>query len=228
MFIRLHAVRDALIHVTSRSRDCPTIVRMSDEWILALTGSVWLFPVLFALTVGDAFLVVLPSEIVVAALAALWASTGSPSLAGIIVVAGLAAVVGDSACYAIGRRIGTDRWRWQRQPRVARALRRAESLMRDRAAFLVFTARYIPYARIAVNLTAGSTGYPYRRFLPLSAIAGLTWALYHSLFGAFLGMWLSEQPLLAIAITVASAMTAGFTVDLVMRSLTRRRARRVF
>ena len=228
MFTRVHAVHDALIHVTSRSRDCPTIVPMSDEWMLALTGSVWLLPVLFALTVGDAFLVVLPSEIVVAALAALWASTGSPSLAGIVVVAAIAAVVGDSVCYAIGREIGTDRWRWQRQPRVARALRRAESLMRDRAAFLLFTARYIPYARIAVNLTAGSTGYPYRRFLPLSALAGLTWALYHSLFGALFGMWLSEQPLIAIAITVAGAMTVGFAVDLVMRRLTRPRARRVF
>jgi membrane-associated protein len=199
---------------------------MSEDWVLALTGSVWLFPALFALTVGDAFLVVLPSEIAVAALAALWASTGSPSLAGIIVVAAIAAVVGDSICYAIGRNIGTDRWRWQRQPRVARALRRAESLMRDRAAFLVFTARYIPYARIAVNLTAGSTGYPYRRFLPLSSVAGVTWALYHSLVGAFFGMWLSEQPILAIAITVAGAMTIGFIVDFVMRRLARPRTRR--
>lgn len=195
---------------------------MADDWLLALAESVWLLPALFVLTVADAFLVVLPSEIAVAALASLWAASGSPSLLAVILVAATAAVVGDSACYVIGRFVGTDRWRWQRGPRMSKALHRVHGTFRRRAAVLVFTARYVPYARIAVNLTAGSTHYPYRWYLPLSVAAGTTWALYHGLVGAFFGMWFREHPVLAVAITIIGAIALGLTVDFLLGRIRRR------
>ena len=45
--------------------------------MLDLASSPWLYPLVFALVVGDAFLVVLPSETVVVALGALAGATGS-------------------------------------------------------------------------------------------------------------------------------------------------------
>ncbi len=89
------------------------------------------FPALFALVVGDAFLVVLPSETAVVALGALWATTGAPPAARIVPLAAAAgAVVGDGLCYLIGRRVGLDRWRWQREGRIGR---RDRPGARDRA-----------------------------------------------------------------------------------------------
>lgn len=194
-----------------------------EAWIAALVGSPWLFPVVFALVVGDAFLVVLPSETVVVALGALAGATGSPLLAMLIPVAALGAVVGDSLCYWIGRRIGSDRWAWQRRGRVGAALVRARKTVLSRPAVLIFTARYIPFARIAVNLSAGAAGLPYRRYLPLSAAAGTGWALYNTGIGLLFGTAMSDQPVLAVVISVLVAIALGVTIDLAVNRFSRSR-----
>ena len=199
---------------------------MDDSWLTVLALSPWLLPALFLLVVGDAFLVVLPSETVVVALAALAGATGSPPLAPIVVVAAAGAIVGDALCFAIGRRAGTDRWRWQRMRPVRSAIDRARRAVLTRPAVLIFTARYVPFARIAVNLTAGASGLPLRRFLPLSAAAGIAWALYNTVVGAFFGAVLAELPVLAVAISVVVAIALGLAIDaLVARALRRREGR---
>lgn len=188
---------------------------------MQLASSPWLLPALLALVIGDAFLVVLPSETVVVALAALSGATGTPSLALVVPVAALGAVVGDSLCFAIGRAVGHDRWKWQRGPRIAAAIARARVAVLDRPAVLIFTARYIPFARIAVNLSAGATGMDYRRFLPLSIAAGTGWALYNTAIGLFFGRLLSATPLLAILVSVVVAVSLGLVVDLIARRRSR-------
>jgi membrane-associated protein len=195
-----------------------------EAWIAALTDSPWLYPLVFALVVGDAFLVVLPSETVVVALGALAAATGSPPLALLIPVAALGAIIGDSLCYLIGRRIGSDRWAWQRRGRVGAALVRARKTVLRRPAVLIFTARYIPFARIAVNLSAGAARLPYGRFLPLSAAAGLGWALYNTGVGVLFGTALRDQPVLAVGISVLVAIALGVTVDLAVNRWARSRS----
>ncbi|MBN9606880.1 MAG: DedA family protein [Actinomycetales bacterium] len=195
------------------------------EWFLRFAASPWILPLVFALVVGDAFLVVLPSETVVVALGALALSTGRPEVALLIPVAALGAVTGDSLVFALGRRLGLERFAWQRRPRVAAAIGRVRATVLSRTAVLVFTARYIPFARIAVNLTAGASGLRYRRFLPLSALAGLGWALYNVGIGAAFGALLRDQPLLAVLVSVVVAIGLGLAVDALTRSLSRRRAR---
>jgi len=185
--------------------------------MLALAGSPWLFPALFALVVGDAFLVVLPSETVVVALAAMSGATGTPSLLLLIPVAAAGAIVGDSLCFLIGRAVGHDRWGWQSRGRLGAAITKARQTVLDRPAVLIFTARYIPFARIAVNLSAGAAGMAYRRYLPLSAAAGAGWAIYNSVIGLFFGRLLSSTPLLAIVISVVVAIALGVVVDLIAR-----------
>ena len=196
---------------------------MDDAWITALAESPWLVPALFALVVCDAFLVVLPSETAVVALGALWATTGAPPLVAILPAAALGAVIGDGLCYLIGRRIGIDRWRWQREGRVAVALDRVRSTVHQRTAVLVFTARYVPFARIAVNLAAGAGRVPLRRYLPLSAAAGTAWACYNVAIGALVGSVLRENPLLAVAISVPIAIVLGLSFDRVVAGLDARR-----
>ena len=192
---------------------------MDEAWIDGVAASPWLVPALFALVVGDAFLVVLPSETAVVALGALAASTGSPSWWLIIPVAALGAVVGDTLCYFIGRTVGLDRWRWQGEGRVGTAILRVRRAVHQRTAVLVFTARYVPFARIAVNLAAGAGRVPLRRYLPLSAAAGLAWACYNVTIGAVIGSAFTENPMLGVALSIPVAILLGLLVD---RLITRR------
>jgi membrane protein DedA with SNARE-associated domain len=196
-----------------------------DALFAGLSASPWLFPAVFALVVGDAFLVVLPSETVVVALAALAGATGAPSLWMLVPVAAIGAVVGDSLCYLIGRRVGIDRWAWQRRSRVAEALARTRATVLKRPAVLIFTARYIPFARIAVNLSAGASGLPWSRFLPLSIAAGTGWALYNCGVGLLFGAALPREPVLAVALSVLVAITLGVLIDLTVNRITALRSR---
>jgi len=183
----------------------------------SLAASPWLLPALFALVVGDAFLVILPSETLVVALGALAATTGHPNPLLVVPVAAVGAVVGDLACYAIGRAGGLDRWAWQRRPRVAAAIERVRRTVGRRTAVLVFTARYVPFARIAVNLAAGAVRIPLGRYLPLSAAAGLAWAVFNTAMGAVVGSAFAEQPLLALVVSIPVAIVAGLGVDALVR-----------
>lgn len=189
-----------------------------EEWMLAVASSPWVYPVTAVLIVADAFLVVVPSETVVVALGALALSTGTPSVWVLVPVAAASAILGDSLCFVIGRRIGTA---WIRHTRLARAVEFAKATLDRRAASVILTARYVPFARIAVNLTAGATGFSYRRFLPLSAIAGLGWALFNVFVGASFGALFPGQPLLGVVLAVVVAIGLGVLIDVIVARVSR-------
>ena len=194
-----------------------------EAWLQAAAGSWWLFPALFALIVGDAFLVVLPGETAVVALGALAAGTGQPALLPLLATAALGAFVGDQLCYLLGRAAGTERWRWMRSRPVRAALDRARRLLQARAATVILTARYIPYARIAVNLTAGATRFDYRHFCGLSAFAALCWACVNVLLGASIGRLFQGAPLVGMLVSIVVAIGCGLLVDALLGALRRRR-----
>jgi membrane-associated protein len=194
--------------------------------ILALAGSAWVYPIVFAVVVVDGFFPPFPSETVVVALGALAISTGAPNLVWLIAVVTAGAVLGDSIAYLIGRRIGLTRFGWQRRPGPARIAAQARAALLSRPASLMLTARYIPVGRVAVNMTAGATGFPLRRFLPLAALGGLGWAAYSVLIGAVAGAWLRHNPLLGAVLAVAAALLLGLLVDTVVLRVVRRRADR--
>ena len=195
-------------------------------WIEQTLASPWLYAVLLALVIADAFLVILPSETLVVALGSLALSTGSPNLGLVIATATVGAIIGDNACYWIGRSLPLDRMRWLRRPRPAAAFAHAQAAIGARPASLILTARYIPFARIAVNLTAGATRFEYRRYLPLTLIAGLSWAVYNVAVGALFGAWLADNPVLAVVVSVLVAISLGLAIDWVIGRISARRARR--
>lgn len=199
---------------------------MDDSWVSALATSPWLLPAVYLFVVSDAFLVVVPSETLVVALGALWGATGNPPVWALIAVAALGAITGDALCFMIGRRAGTDRWKWQRMRPIRLAIEKASAAIRSRPAVLIFTARYVPFARIAVNLTAGASGLSARFFLPLSAAAGLAWAVYNVVIGAVFGAALAEVPVVAVIVSVVVAITLGLTIDAVASWAIRRREAR--
>ena len=194
-----------------------------DDVINALAGSPWLLAALFVLVLGDAFLVILPGETVVTAAAALGASTGTPPVLAVILVAALAAFLGDAACFLIGRRIGLDRWAWMRGRRVQSAFTWARGRLHGNTAVVVFTARFIPFARLAVNLTAGASGLSPARYLGVAAIAASAWAAYQSVVGAVVGLLVPGGPVVAVIVSIVVAIALGLAIDLLLKLRTRRR-----
>ena len=197
---------------------------VTDAWLQALAQSPWALPAMAALVVGDAFLVVIPGEAAVTTLGALAVAEGSPPLAAVIVVAAAAALTGDLGCYLVGRTAGLERWRWMRGPRVAAALGGARTALHRRGATLMFTARFIPFARLAVNLVAGASRMPMRRYLLLAAPAASAWALYQALLGAAVAALIPGGTVAAVIASVVVAIMLGAAADAIVARAQRRRA----
>ncbi|WP_186377130.1 DedA family protein [Curtobacterium pusillum] len=190
--------------------------------VLGLAASPLVFVVLFALCLVDGFFPPVPSESALVAIAAVAATSGQPVLGGVLGAAALGAIAGDSVAYWIGRRLGLARLARSRRPRIAAAFGFAERQMRRRSASLILIGRYVPVGRVAVNMTAGATRLPYRRFLAISSIAGLAWSTT-SVGIALAASSVLHEPLVAAAVSMVVAAGLGIVVDRVLGRVTRRR-----
>lgn len=188
----------------------------------AATGP-WGLAVMALLVFGDAFFVIVPGEIAVTALGALSISTGSPPLWAVILCAAIAATCGDLLCYGVGRGLGVDRWRWMRAERLQRAQRWARGRLEAGTAVVLFTARFIPFARLAINLVAGATCIPFGRYLGLVMLAATGWATYQAAVGALFATIFPGAPIAAVLVSVVVAVGLGALIDLMIRKRTRRR-----
>lgn len=196
-----------------------------NELIMQSVTSPWLYLVMFATAVIDGFFPPIPSETVLVAAAAVAAATGQTNLVLLAGVAAAGALIGDNIAYALGRALGTTRFRWMRRPRVAAAFDRARTALQRGGTGLILGARYIPVGRVAVNMSAGALGYPWCRFLPISGLAAVTWAGYSAGIGFLAGRWLESQPLLGAVIGIAVALVIGVVVDRVAAARRSRGAR---
>lgn len=195
-----------------------------NELILNAVTSPWLYVVMFATAVIDGFFPPIPSETVLVAAAAVAVSTGGSNLLLLCAVAAVGAAIGDNIAYLIGRGVGTTRFAWMRRPRIAAAFDRAGRTLGRRGAPLILGARYIPVGRVVVNMSAGALRYPWRRFLPLSVIGGVTWAAYSAIIGVVAGKLFEDQPFLSSVLGVGVALVLGLVVDRVA-AIRRRRER---
>lgn len=191
--------------------------------IMGLADSPWVLVVIATVCIVDAVFPPIPSESVVVAVAVLATAGDGPPGWAILLVAVAGAWTGDNLTYLLGRRIGTERWGWMRRPRVVSAIDLARRSLTRRGALFIMTARFIPVGRVAVNLTAGATGYPQRSFMAISALAALVWAAYSVSIGILFGHVLGGQPLLATIIGIATALVIGFIADLIGSRIARRR-----
>ncbi|QEW01937.1 DedA family protein [Microbacterium lushaniae] len=194
-----------------------------NDFVVQAAASPWVLLVMFGTAVIDGVFPPIPSEtVLVAAAAVASASQAYPTVALLCAVAAVGAVIGDNIAYALGRGLGTTRFGWMRRPRVAALFARAQQGLAERGAPLILGARYIPVGRVAVNMSAGALGYPWRRFLPLSILAGTTWAIYSAAIGVLAGKWLEGQPLLSAALGVGVAVVIGVVIDRVTVARRRR------
>ena len=199
-----------------------------NELVVSWAASPFVLVVVLLLVALDGFFPPMPSESVVVAVAAIGVATGSPNPWAVVLAAAIGSFVGDNLAFSLGRRVDLDRFRWTRGPKAARLLDRARGALDRRAASVILTARFVPVGRVAVNVMAGSSGFPRRRFVPLSAVAGAAWAGYSVLVGVFAGAWLRDQPVLGALVAVAVALAGGVIIDLALRGARRRHGSRSY
>lgn len=195
-----------------------------DAWLQAIAASPWALLGMALLVFADAFLVVIPGEAAVTAFGALAVSNGTPPLAGVILVAGAAAFAGDACCYLVGRTVGVERWAWMRGPRVRAALDWARARLERNAAVVLFTARFVPFARLAVNLAAGAARVDPVRYLGVAAVAALAWAAYQAVIGAVVAALVPGGPVVAVIVSIALAVGIGVGIDAALARRAKRRA----
>lgn len=196
---------------------------MLENAALALTATPWVYLLLFALAVVDGFFPPVPSETVLIALAATSVTLGSPNLVLVLLAGAAGAFVGDQVAYWIGSRVNVRRVRFLQGRRAQRTLDAAARTLDDRGGAFIIAARYIPVGRVAVNMMAGTVGYPRRRFVPLTVIAAVTWTVYSALIGIGAGAALAANPLLAVVVGVVGGVLLGVLVDRTIHVIVQRR-----
>jgi membrane protein DedA with SNARE-associated domain len=92
---------------------------------------------------------------------------------------------------------------------------------------VIVVARYVPGGRVAATMTAGSVGYPLRRFTPFAAVAGVTWAIYTAMIGFVGGTAFEDEPLKALLLGFGLAASAALLVEVGRHLVRHRRAGRL-
>lgn len=167
---------------------------MFEGWFNSIVAWVGTHPVaagavIFAIAFFDALIVIgavvpaLPPLFAIGVLVGLGEISGPYA----VLCAAAGAFVGDGLSFWVGRRWGTGLrtvWPFVRYPQL---FDRGEAMFRRNAMKSVVIARYVGPIRPFVPAVAGMMQMAPKRFLPISAVAALTWALVFMLPGWLLG-----------------------------------------
>ena len=142
----------------------------------------WIYPILFAVIFAETGLVVtpfLPGDSLLFAVGALAAVDTSGTLRAPVasLALGIAAVLGNTVNYGIGRAIGppafSGRYRWLK----VEYLRRTEEFFVRYGGMAVLVSRFMPIVRTCLPFVAGVGRMPFARFLAYNVVGGFSWVL---------------------------------------------------
>ena len=193
---------------------------------LVSDASGWAYGIVFLLALLDVLAPVVPSEASVIT-AGVVASAGGISLPLIITAAACGAFLGDNVAFLIGRRFGPRaRETFLHGQKARKSINWAETQLAERGGELIAVARFIPGGRTAVTLSAGTLGFPWKRFAAFDAAAALTWALYASLLGYFGGKTFEGAPWKGLLLALGIAFAVAGLIEIARWYLRRRQAGR--
>ena len=183
-----------------------------------LTASMWTYPLLFAICVGDAVFPALPSE-TAAIVCGIQAARGHLSLTLVLVLAALGAFCGDNSSYALGRYLGRPiQQRLFSGEKAQARLDWAKNFLETRGSYVLVVARFIPGGRTATTFTAGLVKLPWKReFVPFIGLAAILWSAYAVLLGYIGGRTFKDQPLYAVLLAFGIAGLITVLVEVARR-----------
>ncbi|WP_433558274.1 DedA family protein [Pseudonocardia xinjiangensis] len=198
--------------------------------MIALSGS-WTdpsaigYPALFGGVLLGSLVPVVPTGAVVGAAAAIATTTAQLSLPLVVLLAAVAALLGDLVTFGVARAGSGAALRWVARGQTPERLASARVRFATRGWQLVVVGRLVPAGRIPVLLAAGALDYPWRRLVPAAAVACLLWAVAYAALGIVSG-GLFDNPLVATLLAAVLVLAVGGLASLVATWLRLRRAGR--
>jgi membrane-associated protein len=195
----------------------------------ATTYGRWIYGILFAIIFAETGLVVtpfLPGDSLLFAAGAI-AATGALDARVIVLLMAIAAIVGNTVNYSVGRSAGTRIIeRAQRDPAWGRWIRpayvtRAHEFFEARGGAAVVLARFVPIVRTFVPFVAGVAGMSYGAYTLYTVVGSLAWV--GLCVGA--GYWFGNMPIVKENFSLAALGIVAISVlPMVVEYLRHRRA----
>jgi membrane-associated protein len=140
----------------------------------------WIYPILFAVIFCETGLVVtpfLPGDSLLFAVGALAAvdTSGTLNATVLFVALAVAAVLGNTLNYSIGRAIGPPAFSGRYRLLKVEYLHRTEDFFKDHGAMAVALSRFMPIIRTFAPFVAGVGRMPYGKFLGWNLLGGTLW-----------------------------------------------------
>ncbi len=157
------------------------------ELIRAYGG--WTYAILFLIIFCETGLVVtpfLPGDSLLFATGAL-AATGSMNVYFLTVLLIIAAIIGDSVNYSIGKAVGTRVFKPDAKVLKTEYLKRTEDFYARYGGKTIIIARFIPIVRTYAPFVAGACQMNYAKFLFYNVVGGVIWIVGFLFAGYFFG-----------------------------------------
>lgn len=180
--------------------------------------------VVFALVFAeDALFIgfVIPGE-TAAVVGGVIAGKGGIPLGTMIAVVVSAAILGDTAGYAIGKRFGPRLISRRIFDRKRPQLEKAQELLRRRGGPAIFLGRFTAFFRAVMPALAGLSGMPYRRFALWNIAGGVLWGSLFVILGYLAGNLYDQVAHIAgsaAAVVVAAVAVAVLVIWRIRRHL---------
>lgn len=195
------------------------IILHLDKYLSVITANygIWIYAVLFIIIFLETGLVItpfLPGDSIIFASGAL-AAIGAMNIVSLLIIFYVAAVLGDTANYYIGKKIGS---RIMEKDNVKfinkNYLIKANNYYEKHGAITIVLSRFIPIIRTFAPFVAGIAKMNYRSFIRYNLIGGASWVLLFLLGGFALGnlpIVKNNFSIIVIAIIIISIIPAIVT-----------------
>lgn len=193
------------------NEDGVALTSMVDK-VLGVGGPLVLLVVGLLVFAEDAlfFGFVIPGE-TAAVLGGVVAARGHVLLPAILAVVVVAAILGDSVGFEIGRKFGPRLMQMRVLERRRARLDDAQDFLRRRGGWAVFLGRFVAFFRAVMPALAGTARMPYRRFLAFNAFGGAVWGVAFVLLG-----YLAGNSYAAVEKTAGRGVAIGVAVVVVV------------
>lgn len=195
------------------------IILHLDKYLSVITANygIWIYAVLFIIIFLETGLVVtpfLPEDSIIFASGAL-AAIGAMNVMSLFIIFYIAAVLGDTAKYYIGKKIGGGVMEKEKVKFINKNyLIKANNYYEKHGAITIVSLRFIPIIRTFAPFVAGITKMNYRSFIKYNLIGGALWVLLFLVGGFALGnlpIVKSNFSIIVIAIIIISVIPAIVT-----------------
>jgi membrane-associated protein len=149
---------------------------------LLVRVGLWIYPILFAVIFAETGLVVtpfLPGDSLLFGIGALAAvdTSGTLNTPVLYIVLALAAVLGNTVNYSVGRLIGPPAFSGRYRLLKVQYLRRTEAFFVRHGGRAIALSRFVPIIRTCMPFVAGIGRMPYARFQAYNILSGFAWVL---------------------------------------------------